>query len=70
MSDDDINTALTSLLLAEKTYPQNAGSQVMLGQALARSGDKTGAEKAHRKALVLLPNDNTVGGMRVVEVSD
>lgn len=64
LSDDDIDTALPSLLLAEKTYPKNAGIQVMLGQVLARTGDKTGAERAYRKALVLLPDDNTVGGLR------
>jgi len=64
LSDNDIKTALPSLLLAEKTYPKNAGIQAMLGKVLARTGDKTGAEKAYRKALVLLPDDNTVGGLR------
>ena len=64
LSDNDIKTALPSLLFAEKTYPKNAGIQAMLGKVLARTGDKTGAEKAYRKALVLLPDDNTVGGLR------
>ncbi|MEO8335740.1 MAG: hypothetical protein ABI664_12260 [bacterium] len=62
LSDDDIETALPSLLLAEKAYPTNAGIQTMLGQVLARTGDKAGAEQAFRKALVLLPDDATVGG--------
>ena len=64
LSDDDIKTALPSLLLAEKTYPKNAGIQTMLGEALARTGDKAGAEQAYRKARVLLPEDHTVGGLR------
>jgi Flp pilus assembly protein TadD len=57
--DDDIKTALPSLLLAEKTYPKNAGIETMLGEVLARTGDKAGAEKAYRKALVLLPDDDS-----------
>ena len=64
LSDDDFKTALPSLLLAEKTYPANAGIQAMLGRVLARTGDKAGAEQAYRKALVLLPDDHTVGGLR------
>jgi len=64
LNDDDITTALPSLLLAEQNYPKNAGIQAMLGRVLARTGDKTGAERAYRKALVLLPDDNTVGGLR------
>jgi predicted dienelactone hydrolase len=64
LGDDDVKTALPSLLLAEKTYPKNAGIQVMLGQVLTRTGDNSGAEQAYRKALVLLPDDNTVGGFR------
>ena len=59
LDDDDITTALPSLLLAEKTYPKNAGIETMLGEALARTGDKAGAEKAYRKALVLLPDDDS-----------
>src|SRR5262249_39252655 len=53
LSDDDIKTALPSLLLAEKMYPKNAAIQVMLGTVLARTGDNSGAEQAYRKALVL-----------------
>jgi pimeloyl-ACP methyl ester carboxylesterase len=64
LGDDDVKTALASLRLAEKTYPKNAGIQAMLGKALARTGDNSGAEQAYRKALVLLPDDNTVGGFR------
>ena len=64
LDDDDIKTALPALLLAEKTYPKNAGIQALLGQALAGTGDKTGAENAYRKALVLLPDDDTVGVFR------
>jgi predicted dienelactone hydrolase len=64
LSDDDIKTALPSLLLAEKTYPKNARIQALLGEVLAGTGDKTGAEKAYRKALVLLPDDDAVGGGR------
>jgi Flp pilus assembly protein TadD len=64
LGDDDVKTALASLRLAEKTYPQNAGIQVMLGNVLARTGDNSGAEQAYRRALVLLPDDNTVGGFR------
>jgi pimeloyl-ACP methyl ester carboxylesterase len=64
LSDDDVKTALPTLKLAEATYPKNAGIQTMLGQVLARTGDKTGAEQAYRKALVLLPDDDTVGGLR------
>ncbi|MEO8624100.1 MAG: hypothetical protein ABI625_23675 [bacterium] len=66
LSDDDITTALSSLLVAGTAYPKNAGLQVMLGQVLARTGDKVGAERAYRKALVLLPDDDTVGGFRPV----
>jgi pimeloyl-ACP methyl ester carboxylesterase len=62
LSDDDFQTALSALRLGEKTYPRNAGIQTMLGQVLARTGDKAGAERAFRKALVLLPDDPTVGG--------
>ena len=62
LSEDDDKTALPALRLAEKTYPKNAGIQVMLGKVLARTGDNSGAEQAYRKALVLLPEDNTVGG--------
>lgn len=61
LSDDDVKTALASLLVAERTYPKNAGIQTMLGQVLARTGDKSGAEQAYRKALVLLPDDGTAG---------
>ena len=64
LNDDDFKTALPSLLLAEKTYPTNAGIQAMLGTVLAHAGDKAGAEKAYRKALLLLPDDDTVGGLR------
>jgi pimeloyl-ACP methyl ester carboxylesterase len=64
LGDDDIKTALPSLLLAEKTYPTNARIQALLGEVLARTGDKAGAEKAYRKAFVLLPDDDTVGGGR------
>ena len=64
LGDDDIKTALPSLLLAERTYPKNAGIETMLGNVLLRTGDKAGAEKAYRKALVLLPDDDTVGGFR------
>lgn len=64
LGDDDIDTALPALRLAEQTYPTNAGIQVMLGQVLARMNDKAGAEQAFRKALVLLPDDDTVGGFR------
>jgi pimeloyl-ACP methyl ester carboxylesterase len=64
LNDDDIKTALPSLLLAEKTYPKNARIQALLGEVLARTSDKTGAEKAYRKAFVLLPDDDTVGGGR------
>ena len=53
LDDDDFTTALSALRLAEKTYPKNAGIQALLGQTLAATGDKTGAERAYRKALVL-----------------
>jgi pimeloyl-ACP methyl ester carboxylesterase len=59
LEDDDVKTALPSLLLAEKTYPKNAGIETTLGQVLARTGDKAGAEQAYRKALVLLPDDDS-----------
>ena len=64
LDDDDLKTALPALLVAEKTYPKNAGMQALLGQTLAGTGDKTGAERAYRKALVLLPDDETVGVFR------
>ena len=66
LDDDDVKTALPSLLLAEKTYPKNAGIQTMLGEVLARTGDKAGAEQAYRRALVLLPDDGTVGAFRPI----
>lgn len=59
LDDDDTDTALPSLLLAEKTYPKNAGIETTLGEVLARTGDKAGAEQAYRKALVLLPDDDS-----------
>ena len=61
LDDDDFKTALPALLLAEKTYPKDAGIQALLGKTLAGTGDKTGAEKAYRKALVLLPDDDGGG---------
>lgn len=61
LEDDDVKTALSSLMLAERRYPANAGMQAMLGQALARSGDKAGAEKAFRRARELFPDDTTMG---------
>ena len=64
LDDDDFKTALPALLLAEKTYPKDAGIQALLGKTLAGTGDKTGAEKAYRKALVLLPDDDSVGVFR------
>jgi len=64
LDDDDLKTALPALLVAEKTYPKNAGMQALLGQTLAGTGDKTAAERAYRKALVLLPDDQTVGVFR------
>ena len=64
LGDGDVETALPSLLVAEKMYPKNAGIETMLGEALARTGDKAGAEQAYRKASVLLPDDATVGGLR------
>lgn len=64
LDDDDMTTALPALRLAENAYPKNAGVQALLGQTLAGTGDKTGAEKAYRKALVLLPDDQTVGVFR------
>jgi pimeloyl-ACP methyl ester carboxylesterase len=62
MGDDDLQTALPSLMLAQKSYPKNAGIHAMLGQALARTGDKAGAEKAFRRARELFPDDTTMGG--------
>jgi pimeloyl-ACP methyl ester carboxylesterase len=62
LGDDDVKTALPSLMLAEKSYPSNAGIEAMLGQALARTGDKAGAEKAFRRARELFPDDTTMGG--------
>ena len=64
LDDDDFKTALPALLLAEKTYPKDAGIQALLGQTLAGTGDKPDAEKAYRKALVLLPDDDSVGVFR------
>jgi pimeloyl-ACP methyl ester carboxylesterase len=64
LNDEEINTALPTLQLADTLYPKNAGMQAMLGKVLARTGDKAGAERAYRKALVLLPDDQTVGGLR------
>ena len=64
LDDDDFKTALPALLLAEKTYPKDAGIQALLGKTLAGTGDKTGAEKAYRKALILLPDDDSVGVFR------
>jgi Flp pilus assembly protein TadD len=64
LDDDDTKTALLALPLAEKTYPKDAAIQALFGQALAGSGDKAGAEKAYRKALLLLPDDSTVGVFR------
>jgi len=64
LEDGDTQTALPSLRLAEKAYPTNAGIQALLGTALSRTGDKVGAAKAYRQALVLLPNDSTVGVFR------
>lgn len=64
LNDDDIKTALPALRLAGTIYPKSAPIQAMLGKVLARTGDTGGAERAYRSALVLLPDDNTVGGLR------
>jgi hypothetical protein len=71
LDDDDVATALRALPLVEKTYPKDAAVQALLGdtgrstsKALAVSGDSSGAEKAYRKALVLLPDDANVGVFR------
>jgi pimeloyl-ACP methyl ester carboxylesterase len=64
LDEDDVKTALPSLVVAEKIHPESAAIHAMLGKVLARTGDKTGAEKAYRRALVLLPNDTSVGALR------
>lgn len=64
LGDEDVKTALPCLMVAEKSYPTFAAIQVMLGNVLARTGDKAGAETAYRKAAALLPNDDSVGALR------
>ena len=64
LNDNDVKTAFPHLILIEKKYPQSAAIQAMLGKVRALSGDKTGAEKAFRNALRLLPDDATIDVLR------
>ena len=64
LDDDDVETALPALRLAEKTYPTHAAVYAMLGKVLARTGDRLAAANAFRRALELLPDDASVGGLR------
>lgn len=64
VSDDDFATALPALRVAASTYPGNVGIQVLLGQVLLQTGDRSGAEQAFRKGLSMMETDSTMGVFR------
>jgi hypothetical protein len=66
LNDGDAKTALTVLNYLVKNNRDEAEVQAMLGQALAMTGDRTGAIAAYRKAKEMLPSDKTVGNSREI----
>jgi pimeloyl-ACP methyl ester carboxylesterase len=64
VKNGDATAALPALQWAAKEYPKVTTIQVLLGQALAITGDRAGALAAYCKAAELLPGDESVGNAR------
>jgi hypothetical protein len=58
VKDGDATAALPALRWAAKEYRNVTTFQVLLGQALALTGDRAGALAAYRKAAELFPDDD------------
>jgi hypothetical protein len=67
VKDGDAAAALPALRWAAKEYPKFTTLQVLLGQALAITGDRTGALAAYRKAAELFPKDDEAKNERFRE---